>query len=66
MIGNKNSNGIAVFGNPLLFIADKLEFNTLLLLQKCVGAQDWELRAAGAMRFLRDIPQRACAPLVYK
>ncbi len=27
MIGNKNSNGIAVFGNPLLFIADKLLFS---------------------------------------
>ena len=27
MIGNKNSNGIAVFGNPLFIIADKLEFS---------------------------------------
>ena len=33
---------------------DKLEFNTLLLLQKCVGARDRELRAVGAMRFPCD------------
>ena len=36
------------------------DVNTLWLLQKCVGAQDWELSREAAMRFLRD-PYNALA-----
>ena len=46
--------------SPLVMYTAKLEFNTLLLLQKCVGAQDWELSREAAMRFLRD-PYNALA-----
>ena len=48
--------------NKKLTYMHKLEFNTLLLLQKCVGARDRELSAKRDTIPVRPL-QRACAPL---